>query len=205
MRCNELRRTRRGKLSQTCQSNSPGVQVRRSQSKTQSAFHSAHDETLSVAMGVSNPVCSPIGRLPPRLPLGLYHYWCAEADGVIKLARFPIRHSNASVRRRHPWQVALVQSVARRELEKVGHRGAHEVRMGRFGVTPGVDIGLHDSARVIDVVTIETGSMILVLANHLKATNRSAVSFATTGYARRRGSIPSAIKIGFLRPQTYDD
>ena len=74
MRCNELRRTRRGKLSQTCQSNSPGVQVRRSQSKTQSAFHSAHDETLSVAMGVSNPVLFPDWPIatapsPKALPL----------------------------------------------------------------------------------------------------------------------------------------
>ena len=144
----------------------------------------------------------PIAAAPS---LRLYQYRCAEAGGVIKLARFPIRHSNASVRRRHPWQVALVQSVARRELEKVGHRRAHEVGMRRFGVTPRVDVGLHDSVRVVDVVTIETGAMILVLADHLKATNGSAISFATAGYARRRGSIPSAIKIGFLRPQAHDD
>ena len=205
MRCNELRRTWQANsrkhvkaIRRECRSAAPNL--KRSQLFIARTMKRCPSRWASAIQFVPR-----LADCRRAFPLGLYHYWCAEADGVIKLARFPIRHSNASVRRRHPWQVALVQSVARRELEKVGHRGAHEVRMGRFGVTPGVDIGLHDSARVIDVVTIETGSMILVLANHLKATNRSAVSFATTGYARRRGSIPSAIKIRFLRPQTYDD
>ena len=64
--------------------------------------------------------------------LRLYQHRCPNVGGVIKLARFPIRHSNAAMRRRLPWQVALVQSVARRELEKVGHRGAYEVGMRWF-------------------------------------------------------------------------
>src|SRR6266436_7159306 len=101
---------------------------------------------------------------------------------------------------RAPRQVALVQSVARRELEKVGHRGTHEVRMRRFGVTPSIDVGLHDATRVVNVVTIETGAMIFVLTDNLEVTNRSAISFATTGYARRRGFILSTVEIGFLRP-----
>src|SRR5438034_7022459 len=101
----------------------------------------------------------------------------------------------------HPWQVALVQSVAGRELEKVGHRGAHKVRMRRSAVTPAIDVGLHDFARGVNVVPIETGAMIFVLTDDLKATNRSAVAFSTAGYAGRRGSIPSAVEIGFLLPQ----
>src|SRR5438876_11228909 len=98
-----------------------------------------------------------------------------------------------------------MQSVARREFEKVGHRGAHKVRMRRSAVTPAIDVGLHDPARVINVVTIETRAMIFVLTDDLKAANRSAVSFSATGYAGRRGSIPSAVEIGFLLPQAHDD
>ena len=47
--------------------------------------------------------------------------------------------------------------------------------------------------------------MIFVLTDDLKAANRSAVSFASTGYARRRGSLPCAVEIGFLCPQAHDD
>src|SRR5438034_453478 len=103
----------------------------------------------------------------------------------------------------HPWQVALVQSVAGRELEKVGHRGAHEMRMQRSAVTPAVDVGLHDFARGVNVVAIETGAMIFVFTDDLKATNRSAVSFSTAGYPGRRGSVLFPIEIGFLLPQAH--
>ncbi|HEY3660428.1 MAG TPA: hypothetical protein VGK91_04300 [Candidatus Udaeobacter sp.] len=51
-----------------------------------------------------------------------------------------------------------MQSVPRREFEKVGHGSANEVRMRRFAVTPAIDVGLHDPARVINVVTINTWS-----------------------------------------------
>jgi hypothetical protein len=105
----------------------------------------------------------------------------------------------------YPRQVTLVQSVARREFEKVGHRGAHEMRMRRFGITLAINVGLHDVARFINIVTIESGAMTLVFTYDLKAINRGAVSFATTGYAGPRGSIPSAVEIGFLRPQAHDD
>src|SRR5438876_9646542 len=98
-----------------------------------------------------------------------------------------------------------MQPVARREFEKVGHRSAHKVRMRRSAVTPAIDVGLHDPARVINVITIETGAMIFVLADDLKATNRSAVSFSATGYAGRRRSISSAVEIGFLPLQAHDD
>src|SRR5258707_10626618 len=77
--------------------------------------------------------------------------------------------------------------------------------MRRLAVTPAVDIGLHDMAGVINVVTINTGAMIFVLTDDLKAANRSAVSFASTGYARRRSSMPCAVEIGFLCPQAHDD
>src|SRR5207237_10758004 len=105
----------------------------------------------------------------------------------------------------HPWQVALVQSVAWREFEKVGHRRAYEVRMRRSEVTPAIDVGFHDPARVVDVVTIETGAMICVFADNVKATNRSAVAFATTGYAGRRSSITSPVEIRFLPLQAHND
>src|SRR6266568_403899 len=98
-----------------------------------------------------------------------------------------------------------MQSVARREFEKVGHRCAHKVRVRRSAVTPAIDVGLHDPIRVINVVTIEAGAMIFVLTDDLKATSRSAVSFSATGYAGRRGSIPSAVEIGFLLPQAHHD
>src|SRR5439155_19310808 len=120
-------------------------------------------------------------------------------------ARFPTRHPDTSGRCGNARQGALVQSVARRELEKVGHRGPHEMRVWRFARAPAIDVGLHDPARVINVVTIETGAMIFVLTDDLKATSRSEVSFSATGYAGRRGSIPSAVAIGFLLPQAHHD
>ena len=76
---------------------------------------------------------------------------------------------------------------------------------GGSAVTPAVDVGLHDPARVINVVTIETGAMICIFTDDLKATNRSAVSFATTGNAGRRSSITSSVEIRFLLPQAYDN
>jgi hypothetical protein len=77
--------------------------------------------------------------------------------------------------------------------------------MRRSAVTPAIDVGLHDLARVINVVTIETGAMTFVLTEDLKATDRSAVSFSTAGYAGRRSSIASAVEMGFLLPQVHDD
>ena len=139
------------------------------------------------------------------ITLRFYYHHCANVDGVIKLARFPIRHPNASVRCRHPRQITLVQAVTGRELDKVGHRRANEVRMWRFAVTSAIHVGLHDAARAINIVTIKTGAMIFVLTGDLKSANRSSIPFATTGYARRRRSIPCAVEIGFLCPQAYND
>jgi hypothetical protein len=56
--------------------------------------------------------------------------------------------------------------------------------MRRFGVTPDIDVGLHDPARIINVVTIDTGAMIFVLTDDLKPANRGAVALTTTGYTR---------------------
>ena len=82
------------------------------------------------------------------------------------------------MRRGHARQITLVQSVAWREPEKVGHRGAHEVRMRGSVITPAIDISLNDVARVINIVTVDTGAMILVLTDDLKVTSRSTVSFS---------------------------
>src|SRR5438105_14694085 len=77
--------------------------------------------------------------------------------------------------------------------------------MREFGVTPRIYVGLHHMTRIVNIVTIDTRPMVFILTNHLKATNRSAVSFATTRYPRRCGPISCAIEIGLLRPQVYDD
>src|SRR5947208_2761673 len=78
--------------------------------------------------------------------LGLYHHRRPNVSSTVKLARFPIGHPNASMRCGHAWQVTLMQSVARREFEKVRHRGTHEVRMRRLAIAPAIDIGFHDLA-----------------------------------------------------------
>src|SRR5438132_5586876 len=98
-----------------------------------------------------------------------------------------------------------MQPVARREFEKVGHRSAHKVRMRRSAVTPAIDGGLHDPPRVINVVTIDTGAMIFVLTDDLKATNRGAISFSSAGYTGRRSPITCAVEEGFLLSQAHDD
>src|SRR5437588_2843846 len=79
------------------------------------------------------------------------------------------------------------------------------MRVWRFARVPAIDIGLHDFARDINVITIETGAMIFVFTDDLKATNRSAVSFSTAGYPGRRGSVLSSVEIGFLLPQAHHD
>src|SRR4029434_20483 len=96
-------------------------------------------------------------------------------------------------------------SVTRREVEKVGHWGTREVGMRRFRVTPSIDVTFHHATRIINVVTIETGAMIFVLMDDLEVTNRRAISFTTTGYARCSGSIPPSVEIGFLCPQAHDN
>ena len=98
-----------------------------------------------------------------------------------------------------------MQSVARQEFDEVGHRSTHEVRMRRFRVTPSIDVGLHHFALFFFLVTREPRAMTFIFADNLEVTIRSAISFATTGYARRRGSMPSAVKIGLLCPQAHDD
>ena len=138
-----------------------------------------------------------------RALLRFHYHWCPNVRYVIKLACLPVRHPNAPVGRGYPRQVTLMQSVAGRELEKIGHQSTHEVRMRRFRITSAIHVGLHDSARLIHVVTIQTGAMILVLTDDVKMTDRSVVTFAATGYPRCRGSIPSAVEIGFLRTQTH--
>src|SRR5437773_12379245 len=77
--------------------------------------------------------------------------------------------------------------------------------MRRSAVTPAIDVGLHDPARVINVITIETRAMIFVFTDDLKATNRSAVSFSTAGYPGRRGTVLSSVEIGFLLPHAHHD
>src|SRR5438874_9276231 len=77
--------------------------------------------------------------------------------------------------------------------------------MRRFAVTPAINIGFHDVAQVINIVTIKAGAMIFVFPDDLKPTYRSPVSFASTGYARRRGPMPCALEIGFLGPQAHYD
>jgi hypothetical protein len=72
--------------------------------------------------------------------------------------------------------------------------------MRRFTVAPAIDVGLHDVPRVVNIIAINTGAMLFVLTDDVKAAKRGAIPFATTGYSRRRGSTPSVVKIGFLCP-----
>lgn len=116
--------------------------------------------------------------------LGVYHDWCPDARGIKELARFPMGHPDAAVRCGHARQVSLVQAVARREFEKVGHRSADKVRTWRLAVAPAIDVGLHDLARGINVVAIEAGAMIFVFPSDTKATNGSTMSFSTAGDRR---------------------
>src|SRR5262245_43570995 len=102
-------------------------------------------------------------------------------------------------------QVPLVQSVTGREFEKVGHRSADEVRMWRAAVAPAIDVGLHDSARGINVVAVETGAMVDVFAGDPEATGRSAISFSTARYPGGRDPVAPTIKISFLCPQAHGD
>src|SRR5205823_12015031 len=138
-------------------------------------------------------------------PLRFYNHWCPDVSDVVKLARFPIVHPNGSLWCGHSWQIALVQSVARREFEKVGHRSAHKVRMRRSAVLPAIDVCLNDPARGINVVTIKTGAMSFVLTDDLKATNRRAISFSAAGNAGRRSSVTSTVEVSFLLSQAHDD
>ena len=94
-----------------------------------------------------------------------------------------------------------MQSVARRELEENTGIGAPtKCECGGLGAAPSIDVGFHDATRIVNIVTIEAGAMIFVLPDNLEVTNRSAISFATTGYARRRGFMLAPVEIGFLRP-----
>src|SRR5437588_12469033 len=116
--------------------------------------------------------------------LRLHHDGCADMRGVEKLARFPIRHPNASVRRRNAGQIALVQSIPRRELQEVRHRRAQKMGMGRLRIFPHIHVWPNDSAGVVHVITVETGTVILVFADNTELTKRRSVPLTTARNSR---------------------
>src|SRR5436190_21404052 len=75
--------------------------------------------------------------------------------------------------------------------------------MRRSAVTPAINVGLHNSSRRIDVIAIDAGAMTFVFPDDLKATNRSAISFSTAGYAGGRGSVVPPEEIAFLLPKAH--
>src|ERR1700674_329628 len=112
------------------------------------------------------------------LSLRLHHHRRADMRGVEKLPRFPIGHPDASVRRGNTGQIALVQSISRRELEKVRHRRAYKFGMRRLRIFPHVHVWPDDPARlVVNIGAVEAGSMILVFADDAELTNRRSVPF----------------------------
>src|SRR5438477_4281647 len=116
--------------------------------------------------------------------LWLHHDGCADMRGVEKLARFPIRHPNASVRRRNTGQIALVQSISRRELQEVRHRRAQKMGMGRLRIFPHIHVWPNDSAGVVHVITVKAGTVTLVFADNTELTKRRSVSLTTTRDSR---------------------
>ena len=52
--------------------------------------------------------------------------------------------------------------------------------MWRFAVTSAIDVGFHHVASAINIVTINTGAMFLILTDDFKATDGRAVAFAAT-------------------------
>ena len=122
-------------------------------------------------------------------------------DGIVELARLPIGHPDAAVRGRLARQVALVQAVARGEFHEVRHRGADKMGVARPGVAPGIDIRLHDPARVVDVGSLKAGAMVWIFANDSELPNRAAVPFPAARDAGGCDEVSAAIKIHFLGPQ----
>src|SRR5437868_2025620 len=85
----------------------------------------------------------------------------ADMRGVEKLARFPIRQPNASVRRGNAGQITLVQLISRRELQEVRHRRAQKMGTGRLRTFPHIHVRPNDSAAVVHVITVEAGTVSL--------------------------------------------
>ena len=57
-----------------------------------------HEQTLRRGYSITMNALNRMVKLRRGAPsLRLYQYQCAEVGGVIELARFPIRHPNASV------------------------------------------------------------------------------------------------------------
>ena len=98
-----------------------------------------------------------------------------------------------------------MQTVAGRELKEVGHRSPHEMGMWRPAIASAIDVGFHNLTVRTNIIAIDTRSMVFVLANDVKATNRGAISFAATRYSGRCGSVSSAIEISFLSTEIDDN
>src|SRR5437870_1811513 len=115
--------------------------------------------------------------------------------GIVELARFPIRHPDAAVRRRHPWQIALVQPKARRKLEEERHRRADELGVSRLRSAPDILVGAVDVPRSVAIGTIDAGALIQVFADDAEMSYRRAMSLASIRNSGGRDQHPAAIEI----------
>ena len=75
----------------------------------------------------------------------------------------------------------------------------------RLAVRPPVDVCLHHSAGVVDVIAVKAGAMIDVFPDYAETPDRRAVTFASAGDARSRGPMFTTIKIGLLLAEIDHD
>src|SRR2546423_8756183 len=75
----------------------------------------------------------------------------------------------------------------------------------RFTVCPAVVVCFHYPAGIVDVIAVETRSMIDVFPNHAEMPERRAMAFASARNARGGGAIFSTVKIGLLFTEIDDD
>lgn len=125
--------------------------------------------------------------------------------GLIKLPCFPVRHANTPVRSRFARKITLMQPVARREFKEEGHRRTFEMSVWRLGMAPCVDVRHDNAALRINIIAVETGVMIDVLAQNTEAANRRPMSLPPARNTGGRNERFPSIKIGLLRMQAHHD
>ncbi len=105
------------------------------------------------------------------------------------------------MRRRHSGQIAGMETIARRKLDKEWHRRSDEMRAAWATGATAVDICFHDPAAAIDEVAVETRAVRFVFPDNTEAPERGAVSFATARDVGAGHDLFATVEVGLLVAQ----
>jgi hypothetical protein len=133
----------------------------------------------------------------------LNHHRRPDADGLVKLARLPIRHPNAAMRGGFTREIAGVQSVGRKELDKERHLRSEKAGTSRARMFAHIDVCFHHFAGIRNVIPVKARPMIFIFSLHAEMASRRAISFPSARNPGLSHYLLAAIQESTLLPQIY--